>query len=195
MATGKRTTKWKRGPCHHHRPVVIGDKLYMWEPVTSKLEIFDVAQGIWNQRTQFESNPPVPAEGYFCSAVGQNLYFFGGRSVHGSYDHYNSIHKLDFENNFKWSEIEPDTIELSKMIVPVMKRGYGEMISFDVSTNDHISSLLFMVGGIGTKPHEYASGASYTSVIESRIERVRTNEQNIYDIEGGKACMQNYFVI
>lgn len=138
--------------------------------------MFNITSGNWDT-LQTIGNPPVPATGYCCSAVKEKIYYFGGRFISGIKKHHNCINELD-TTHLKWTQIKPNGREDSH--VAVMPRGYGKMIALEINGIPH----LLMVGGVGDQSGT-APGASYVEV-NAEPKRIRTNEQNAYDLSQGK---------
>ncbi|XP_019852398.1 PREDICTED: kelch domain-containing protein 3-like, partial [Amphimedon queenslandica] len=139
-----------------HRSVSVGDSLYVWggaqdglprlhdseekRRVTSILQLFTPSTGQWMTRGT-TGTPPLGVMQYSCTAINDQLYYFGGWCGHGDCLH-NSITQLD-TISLQWRELEP-----TDATRPVMMRGYGGMISIE---HDGIHHLL-MIGGMGSKP-------------------------------------------
>ena len=172
----------------HHDTVVMGDLLYMWggsEPgfrrvhnsvekrtTTSRLKVFHLPSGQWIIKTT-SGNPPLGVMGYSCSTVGDKIYYFGGWCGHDVCYH-NSLNELDTVT-LTWKQLQPMYDHK-----PVMKRGYGGMITIEFEDNE---IYLLMVGGHGSPPTVPLQQAQY---IQTHDGLVRTNECNMYNILTGK---------
>ena len=169
-----------------HNTVVIGDFLYAWGGVepdlprvhssirkqtfTSKVKIFHLPSGQWS--TQATSrNPPLGVIGYFCTAVGKAIYYFGGDCGHDDCYH-NSLNVLNTVS-LTWK-----TLQSTDDHIPVMKRAHGGMITID---NDE--TYLLMIGGRGSPPTIQLQQAQYILLPEGDM---RTNECNMYNMLTGK---------
>uniref|UniRef100_A0A1X7SD67 Uncharacterized protein n=1 Tax=Amphimedon queenslandica TaxID=400682 RepID=A0A1X7SD67_AMPQE len=100
------------------------------------------------------------------------LYYFGGYCGHDVCYH-NSITQLDTVS-LQWRECEP-----TNATRPVMKRGYGGMVSFKHNGVPH----LLMIGGTGSKPVVQQPHNKYIKLDNGRW---RTNEHSIYNISSRK---------
>ncbi|XP_019863639.1 PREDICTED: kelch domain-containing protein 3-like, partial [Amphimedon queenslandica] len=122
-----------------HCTVSVGDSLYMWagdqyslpkvhdseekRKVTSNIQHFTPSTGQWITRAT-TGTPPLGVRTYCCTAINDQLYYFGGYCGHRGCYH-NSITQLD-TFSLQWRELEP-----TDATRPVMMRGYGGMISFE----------------------------------------------------------------
>ena len=117
--------------------------------------------------------------GYACTAIANvnecKLFFFGGYCGHPGCYH----------NNI--SQLDPDTLTWSN-VVGGDHRGwtYEEksrcgIMPFTSEGEDH----LFITGGFGPPPNNPQPNAEYSK--ENFGNRVRTNEQHIYNISTGKS--------
>ncbi|XP_019860973.1 PREDICTED: uncharacterized protein LOC109589310 isoform X2 [Amphimedon queenslandica] len=168
-----------------HCTVSVGDSLYVWagnqddlpkvhdseekRRITSNIEHFTYSTGQWITRAT-TGTPPLGVMGYCCTAINDHLYYFGG---HHNDCFYNSITQLD-TISLQWREIEP-----THATRPVMRRGYGGMISFK---HDKVHHLL-MIGGGGSKP---AVQLPHYKYIKFPSGRWRTNEHSIYKLSSRK---------
>ena len=168
----------------------MGDSLYVWagsqdhlpkthdseekRKFTSNIQHFTLSTGHWVSRDT-TGTPPLGVIAYSCTAIDDQLYYFGGACGHSDDCYHNSITQLD-TINLQWRELEPTDATRS-----VMMRGWGGMISFE---HDGVHHLL-MIGGLGSKPsaavqlphYEYESLSSG---------RWRTNEHSIYNLSSSK---------
>ncbi|XP_019854320.1 PREDICTED: uncharacterized protein LOC109583419 isoform X2 [Amphimedon queenslandica] len=166
-----------------HRTVSVGDSLYAWagkqdglpdvhdseekRRITSNIQHFIPSTGQWITR-HTTGTPPLGVRGYCCTAIKDQLYYFGGWCGHDDCDH-NSITQLDTVQ-FQWRELEPTDANR-----PVMRRAYGGMISFE---DDRVHHLL-MIGGYGSKP---AVQLPHYKYIKLPNENWCTNEHSIYNL-------------
>ena len=88
--------------------------------------------------------------------------------------YHNSLNVLDI-STLTWTQLQSSDDNLI-----VMKRGFGGIISSEQAGGHH---CLLLVGGQGTPPSILLPQAQY---FQYRDGRVRTNEQNIYDLTTGK---------
>ena len=178
-----------------HDSVLIGDTLYTWSggrsdiprvhdsdhkrKATSHIEIYHLHTGQWSTKPT-SGKPPLGVAGYSCSAVNDNIYYFGGRCGHDNCYH-NSLNELNTVTA-TWNELQPTSDH-----IPVMKRAYGGMITIE---DDGVHCLL-MIGGIGSPPTIELPNAQYVKLSSGRV---RTNEHNMYNISTGThACYYSMF--
>ena len=170
-----------------HRTVSVGDSLYVWagkqdglpevhdseekRRITSNIQYFTPSTGQWITRGT-TGTPPLGVWAYCCTAINDQLYYFGGRCGHDSCFH-NSITQLDTVS-LQWRELEP-----TDATRPVMRRGYGGMISFE---HDGVHHLL-MIGGIGSKPAVQLPHNKYICLPNGDW---RTNEHSTYNLLSSK---------
>ena len=173
-----------------HRTVLVDGSLYVWggnqiglplvhdseekRRITSNIQHFTPSTGQWITRGT-TGTPPLGIIGYCCTAINDLLYYFGGYCGHYSCYH-NSITQLDTVS-LQWRELEP-----TDATRPVMRRGFGGMISFE---HDGVHHLL-MIGGYGSKP---AVQLPHNKYIELPSGRWRTNEHSIYNILSSKILL------
>ena len=170
-----------------HRTVLVGDSLYVWagsqaglpevhdseekRKFTSNMQNFTPSTGQWVSRAT-TGTPPLGVSYYSCTAIDDQLYYFGGWCLHGNCYH-NNIMQLDTVS-FQWRELEPtDTTR------PVMMRGSAGMISLE---HDGVHHLL-MIGGEGSKP---AVQLPHYKYIQLSSGNWRTNEHSIYNLLSSK---------
>ena len=179
-----------------HRTVSVGDNsLYVWaggQPslpevhnsegkrrITSNIQHFTPSAGQWITRGT-TGTPPLGVREYCSTAINDLLYYFGGYCGHDSCYH-NSITELDTVS-LRWRELEP-----TDATRPVMRRGYGGMISFEHDGEHH----LLMIGGTGSKP---AVQLPHYKYIKLRNGRWRTNEHSIYNISSSKISLYLFII-
>ena len=178
-----------------HRTVSVGDSLYVWaggQPslpqvhdseekrrFTSNIQQFTPSTGRWITRYT-TGTAPLGVREYCCAAIDDLLYYFGGYCGHDDCFH-NSIAQLDTVS-LQWRELEP-----TDAIRPVMRRGYGGMISFEDDGEQH----LLMIGGTGSKPAVQLPDYKY---IQLPGERWRTNEHSIYNISSSKVSIYLFVI-
>ncbi|XP_011405237.2 PREDICTED: uncharacterized protein LOC105313472 [Amphimedon queenslandica] len=166
-----------------HCAVSVGDSLYVWggdqvdlpkvhdseekTRITSHVQHFTHSNGQWVTRDTTGS-PPLGIIAYCCTAINDQLYYFGGYCSHDICCH-NNLTQLDTVS-FQWTELEPTDANR-----PVMRRGDGGMISFE---HDGVHHLL-MIGGLGCKP---AVQLPHYKYIKFAGGRWHTNEHSIYNI-------------
>ena len=170
-----------------HRTVSVGDSLYAWagkqdglpgihdseekRRITSNIQHFIPSTGQWITR-RTTGTPPLGVRAYCCTAIKDQLYFFGGWCGHDDCDH-NSITQLDAVK-LQWRELEPTDANR-----PVMRRAYGGMISFE---HDGVHHLL-MIGGYGSKP---AVKLLHNKYIKLPNGNWCTNEHSMYNLSSSK---------
>ena len=172
-----------------HRTVSLGDSLYVWagyqnglpkvhdseekRKLTSNIQHFTPSTGQWVSRAT-TGTPPLGVSAYSCTAIDDQLYYFGGRCGHDNCYH-NNITQLDTVS-LQWRELEP-----TDATRPVMMRAGGGMISFE---HDGVHHLL-MIGGGGSNPAVQLPHYEYMQVSS---ERWRTNEHSIYNLSSSEFC-------
>ena len=142
--------------------------------ITSNIQHFTPSTSQWITRGT-TGTPPLGVRGYCCTAINDQLYYFGGECGHDDCYH-NSITQLDTVS-LQWRELEP-----TDATRPVMRRGWGGMISFE---HDGVHHLL-MIGGRGSKP---AVQLPHYKYIELSDGEWRTNEHSIYNISSSKVLL------
>ena len=175
---------------------MIGDNLYLWGGdsddlpgvhnseekmrVTSKVQIFDITTGKWNNQST-RGNPPLGVEGYLCTTVNNKIYYFGGDCGHDSCYH-NSLNELNI-STLTWTQLQSTDDSIT-----VMKRGYGGMMSSEQAGHH----FLLFVGGQGSPPSTQLPQAQYYQYSDGEVS---TNEQNIYDLTTGNNINILYYTI
>ncbi|XP_011407115.2 PREDICTED: uncharacterized protein LOC105314567 [Amphimedon queenslandica] len=174
-----------------HRTVSVGDSLFVWagrqdgltlpevlvhdseekRRITSNMQHFTPSTGQWITRGT-TGTPPLGVRDYCCTAIHDQLYYFGGWCGHGACYH-NSITQLDTVS-FQWKELE-----LTDATRPVMRRGWGGMISFELEGVHH----LLMIGGYGSKPSVQLPHHKYIMLPSGNW---RTNEHSMYNLSSRK---------
>ena len=139
--------------------------------LTSNIQHFTPSTGQWVSRAT-TGTPPLGVTHYSCTAIDDQLYYFGGSCGHGSCYH-NNITQLDTVS-LQWRELEP-----TDATRPVMMRCTGGMISLE---HDGVHHLL-MIGGRGSKP---AVQLPHYKYIHLYGEYWRTNEHSIYNLSSSK---------
>ena len=147
--------------------------------LTSNIQHFTPSTSQWVSRAT-TGTPPLGVCGYSCTAIDDQLYYFGGWCHHDNCCH-NNITQLDTVS-FQWRELEP-----TDATRPVMMRGYGGMISLE---HDGVHRLL-MIGGGGSKP---AVQLPHYEYIQLSGGHWRTNEHSIYNLSSSK-IYNNYVVL
>ena len=173
-----------------HDSVLIGDTLYTWggyrpdipavhfsyhkRKSTSHIEIYHLHTGQWSTKPT-SGKPPLGVMAYSCSAVNDNIYYFGGQCGQCGHDncYHNSLNELNTVTA-TWKELQPTSDH-----IPIMKRGFGGMITIE---DDGVHCLL-MIGGIGSPPTMELPNTQYVKLSSGRV---RTNEHNMYNISTGK---------
>ena len=176
-----------------HSSVVIGNKLYNWgghqdglpevhsskekRKFLSNIDVLHLETGIWhNKPTTGDPHPGVI--GYACTAIIENkrkLFFFGGYCGHPGCYH-NNISQLD-PDILIWSNVAGGDHQCDGS----MKKYHCGIMLFTLEGEDH----LFITGGYGSPPNNPQPNAEYSK--EKHGNRVRTNEQHIYNISTGKS--------
>ena len=179
-----------------HHTQVIGDSLYLWgggppnlplvhnndekKRVTSQVQIFNITSGKWDSKPT-RGNPPLGVINYSCTTFIKKIYYFGGDCHHDNCYH-NSLNELD-TSTLTWTQISPTDDRR-----PVMKRGSGSMM---LTEYGGVHRLL-VIGGRGSPPSTKLPQAQY---IHLTNDRVRTNEQNLYNISTSKYINVSYYTI
>ena len=167
--------------------MAVGDSLYVWAGLqddlprvhdseekrkfTSNIQHFTPSTGQWVSRAT-TGTPPLGVIAYSCTAIDDQLYYFGGWCGH-DYCYHNNITQLDTVS-FQWRELEP-----TDATRPVMRRGWGGMISLE---HDGVHHLL-MIGGLGSKPAVQLPHYKYNHL---RNGNCYTNEHSMYNLLSGK---------
>ena len=144
---------------------------------TSNIQHFTPSTGQWVSRATTGTSP-LGVGAYSCTAIDDQLYYFGGYCGHDSCYH-NNITQLNTVS-LQWKELEP-----TDATRPVMMRGMGGMISLE---HDGVHHLL-MIGGVGSKPavqlphYKYIKGGDW-----------HTNEHSIYNLSSSKIYMYIYII-
>ena len=139
--------------------------------LSSNIQHFTPSTGQWVSRAT-TGTPPLGVRGYSCTAIDDQLYYFGGRCSHGDCYH-NNITQLDTVS-LQWRELEP-----TDATRPVMMRGGGGMISLE---HDGVHHLL-MIGGLGSKPAVQLPHYKYIQLSDWKW---LTNEHSIYNLSSSK---------
>ena len=142
----------------------------------SRVEILHLARGEWECRTS-RGTPPLAVSSYACSAINNDIFYFGGYCGHTDCFH-NSIHKLGIPS-LHWTEIAPTASEGDG---PMKKSACG-MVSFKELDED----ILFVVGGWGSAASTAArqKGACY----ETKSNLPATNEQHMFSLSTGECVV------
>ena len=169
----------------HHRAVSVGDSLYVWAgwqaclprehdseektKLTSNIQHFTPSTGQWISRAT-TGTPPLGVSRYSCTAIDDQLYYFGGYCGHG-YCYHNNITQLDTVS-LQWRELEP-----TDATRPVMMRAASGMISLE---HDGVYYLL-IIGGVGSEPAVQLPHAKYNKLKSSDV-LWRTSEHSVYNL-------------
>ena len=170
-----------------HRAVAVGDSLYVWagwqnglppvhdseekRKLTSNIQHFTPSTGQWVSRAT-TGTPPLGVSAYSCTAIDDQLYYFGGRCGHDICYH-NNITQLDTVS-LQWRELEP-----TDATRPVMMRAAGGMISLE---HDGVHHLL-MIGGVGSEPAVQLPHYQYNRLPSGKC---RTSEHSMYNLSSSK---------
>ena len=138
--------------------------------LTSQINIFNIASGVWDS-SPTRGNPPLGVKGYLCTSVSDKIYYFGGWCHHNQCYH-NSINELD-TSTFTWTQLQPTDDSIT-----VMRRAFG-----GIKSTEHAGVYrLLCIGGVGSPPSTKPLQARYHQLPSGKV---RTNEQNIYDLTTG----------
>ena len=175
---------------------MIGDSLYLWgglqsslrlvhnndekKRFTSQVQIFNITSGKWDIKPT-RGNPPLGVVRCSCTRLNNKIYYFGGWCGHGNCFH-NSLHELD-TSTLTWTQISPTDDRR-----PVMKRAYCSMM---LTEYGGVHRLL-VIGGTGSPPSTKLPQAQYIQLSSGKI---RTNEQNLYNISTSKYINVSYYTI
>ena len=176
-----------------HSTQVIGDSLYLWsgdqpnfpkvhnnnekKRLTSQVQVFNIISGKWDTKPT-RGNPPLGVSGYSCATLNNKIYYFGGFCRHDICYH-NSLNVLD-TSSLTWTQISPTDDRR-----PVMKRGFGGMM---LTEYEGVHRLV-VIGGSGSPPSTQLPQTQYIQLPSGRI---RTNEQNIYNMSTSKYINVTY---
>ena len=178
-----------------HHTQVIGDSLYLWggaQPnlpevhhndekwrLTSQVQIFNITSGKWDSKPT-RGNPPLGVYRYSCTTFNNKIYYFGGWCGHDNC-HHNSLNELD-TSTLTWIHISSTDDRR-----PVMKRGHSGVM---LTEYGGVHRLL-VIGGTGSPPSTKLPQAQY---IQLPSDRVRTNEQNLYNMSTSKYINVSYTI-
>ena len=137
----------------------------------SNIQHFTPSTGQWVSRAT-TGTPPLAVIAYSCTAIDDQLYYFGGWCLQPECYH-NDIMQLDTVS-LQWRELEP--IDANR---PVMMRAWGGMISLE---HDGVHHLL-MIGGSGSKPAVQLPHYKYVQMSGGNW---RTNEHSMYNLSSSK---------
>ncbi|XP_019859496.1 PREDICTED: uncharacterized protein LOC109587713 [Amphimedon queenslandica] len=187
VQTNQYKFKWRA----RHTTAVVGEVLYCWggdkegldeshdsstkRQCTSAIDAFNLLSGVWSSQPT-SGTPPLGIRGVSCAAFNNNIYYFGGYCGHDSCFH-NSLNCLD-TLTLQWNKLQPTDDNF------VNKRAYGGMIAMG---SEGEPQQLLVIGGIApisTTTH-YHSQFKYKK-IPDMDERVRINEQNMYNLSSGQ---------
>ena len=179
-----------------HSTQVIGESLYLWsgdqpnfpkvhnnnekKRLTSQVQVFNIISGKWDTKPT-RGNPPLGVSGYSCVTLNNKIYYFGGFCRHDICYH-NSLNELD-TSSLTWTQISPTNDRR-----PVMKRGFGGMM---LTEYEGVHRLV-VIGGSGSPP---STQLLQTHYIQLPSGRVRTNEQNLYNMSTSKYINVSYYNI
>ena len=138
----------------------------------SIVEVFSLRTGEWGQ-IPTSGLPPLGVAYHACAAVGDMLYYFGGRCGHGGC-HHNTMHSLSIMT-MRWKDMTPSAAIADK---GPMKKAQCGMIAFQWKHEDH----LFVFAGYGILPHNHQPKATYISK-RGKPEYGWTNEAHVFSIQ------------
>ena len=143
------------------------------------IQKFSLSSGKWVVETT-TGMPPLGITGYCCSVIGDQAYYFGGNNFLKRGDLHNSITQLSIDT-LHWKKLKETNPDL-----PVMRRAYGGMVSFECNGKHH----LLIIGGMGLAPTKPVPGIEYClcqkdDVYLDATTLYQTNEHSIYDISAG----------
>uniref|UniRef100_A0A1X7TBX7 Uncharacterized protein n=1 Tax=Amphimedon queenslandica TaxID=400682 RepID=A0A1X7TBX7_AMPQE len=180
-----------------HTTAVVGEVLYCWggdqgldesecdcsgdfpkkREHISVIDKFDISSGVWSSRPT-SGTPPLGIRGVSCTVINKNIYYFGGFCGHGSCYH-NSLNCLD-TLTLQWKKLQPAGENY------VTKRGYGGMIAMG---SEGGPQQLLVIGGlapVSTTSTTHCHHQFEYNKIPYRLDRLSTNEQNIYNLSSGQ---------
>ena len=175
---------------------MIGERLYLWggeqpnlpqehdndekKRLTSQVQIFNITSGKWDSKPT-RGNPPLGVCDYSCTTLNKKIYYFGGWCCH-DFCYHNSLNELD-TYTLTWTQMS--STDDSR---PVMKRAFSNMM---LSENGGVHRLL-VIGGLGVPPSTKLPQAQYVQFLDGRV---RTNEQNFYNVSTSKYINVSYYII
>ncbi|XP_019860167.1 PREDICTED: kelch domain-containing protein 1-like [Amphimedon queenslandica] len=177
-----------------HSTVRVGDYLYMWggdqpdlpkvhnndkkKALSSLMEVYHLPTGRWEQKPT-TGNPPLGIWAYASAAIGNEIFYFGGRCNHDSCFH-NSLYSFNVDT-FTWRELSPTTPHHG----PMMK-GYCGMVAFQLNGKDYLA----VIGGRGPSSNNTPTqpNAKYQRLVANSK---RTNEIHYYKVSSGKWSSPN----
>ena len=174
----------------YHSTIKVGDYLYMWggkqpglpkahnsdekKAMSSLMEIYHLPTGRWEQKPT-TGDPPLGICSYASAAIGNEIFYFGGRCNHDKCFH-NSLYSFNVDT-FTWRELSPTTPHHG----PMMK-GYCRMVAFQLNGEDYLA----VIGGSGPSSNNVPTqpNAQYDSV-RTVSGLKRTNEIHYYKLSSG----------
>uniref|UniRef100_A0A1X7T5Q2 Uncharacterized protein n=1 Tax=Amphimedon queenslandica TaxID=400682 RepID=A0A1X7T5Q2_AMPQE len=134
----------------------------------SVMEVYHLVTGRWEQKPT-TGNPPLGVRSYAASAIGNEIFYFGGYCGHDGCCH-NSLYSFNVDT-FNWKELSPTTSHHG----PMMK-GYCDMIAIKVNGEDY----LVVIGGLAPSSNNAPEqpGAQYSGY-------GRNNEVHFYKLSSG----------
>ena len=185
------TGQYRPGRRTEHTTAVVGEVLYCWggdqeglnsshdspskRQCTSAIDAFNLLSGVWSSKPT-RGTPPLGIRGVSCTTINNNIYYFGGYCGHDRCYH-NSLNCLD-TLTLQWKELQPTSNN------SVTKRGFGGMI---VMGSEGEPQQLLVIGGQGpiSAITQYHHQFKYKKIL-NLDDRLKTNEQNIYNLSSGK---------
>lgn len=175
-----------------HDTTVVGDLVYLWGgwhklvpkvhtsadkvKALSVVEVYNLRTGEWSQLPT-SGVPPLGIAYHACTAIQENIYFFGGRCGHSGC-HHNSLHRLSTVT-MKWKDLTPDVNCCYAESGPMKKAQCG-MVGFRVKNED----FLLVFGGYGVLPDNQPTEVTYVSK-RGKPDYGWTNEAHIFTIQSG----------
>ena len=189
-STGQYQLGWRS----QHTTAVVGEVLYCWggfreglvgshdsptkRQCTSAIDAFNLLSGVWSSQPT-RGTPPLGIIGVSCTTINNNIYYFGGYCGHDTCNH-NSLNCLD-TLTLQWKELQSTNNN------SVSKRSFGGMI---VMGSEGEPQQLLVIGGmasISTITQYHRQFQYFKMIGEFGVDdRIRTNEQNIYNLSSGK---------
>ncbi|XP_019857672.1 PREDICTED: uncharacterized protein LOC109585968 [Amphimedon queenslandica] len=186
--------QYQLGCRSEHTSAVVGEVLYCWggdqdrldmshcnfstkKQYASTIDAFNFLSGVWSSQPT-RGTPPLGIMGVSCTTINNNIYYFGGWCGHDTCYH-NSLNCLD-TLTLQWKELQPTDNN------SVTKRNFGGMIAMG---GEGEPQQLLVVGGIAPRSTttQYHPQFKYDTIMIPGVDdRLRTNEQNIYNLSSRK---------
>ena len=144
--------------------------------VSSVVEVFHLPTRKWEQKST-TGNPPLGVSYYAATAIGREIFYFGGHCNHDE-SYHNSLYSLNADT-LNWTEHSSSTCTTSQN-GPQMKRCCG-MVAVKIEGEDYLA----VFGGEGQSSNCNSSrqpGAQYKDKVKGYC---HSNEIHYYKLSSG----------